>query len=171
MNKITIGNYDYPLDAKVCFVMVGLPCSGKTTFIKNILGEDLYNKHVVSTDHIIERQAKKQNKTYSEIFHRNIKSATKQMYAKLDSLIKKQNLIIWDQTNLGKGKRKKILNKLSGYEVHAIYFPVDPHELNKRLKKRNKTGKVIPNSLIKSMKRNLEIPTKEEGFDEVWFNE
>lgn len=143
------------------YMMIGVPGSGKTTWIKN----NKHNAVVLSTDDYIERVAEKQGKTYSEVFKDAIGPATDQMEKDLIQAIRNERDIIWDQTNLTAKARKGKLSRMpKNYRKVAVYFSV-PQDLRDRLASR--PGKVIPEPVIISMINQLQPPTKEEGFDEV----
>jgi predicted kinase len=74
--------------------------------------------------------------------------------------------IIWDQTNLTAGTRKKKLRRLPAeYHRGVIYFEVSLEEALKRNEHRK--GKFIPKDILKRMWHQFEIPTVEEGFEYV----
>jgi predicted kinase len=143
------------------YMLVGVPGSGKTTWIKN-------NKHdavVLSTDNYIERAAEKHGKTYSEVFQDTIGYATEQMEKDLLQAVRNERDIIWDQTNLTAKARKSKLSRVpKSYKKVGVYFSV-PQDLRDRLASR--PGKTIPEPVILSMINQLQPPTKEEGFDEI----
>lgn len=143
------------------YMLVGVPGSGKTTWIKN-------NKHdavVLSTDNYIERAAEKQGKTYSEVFQDTIGHATDQMEKDLLQAVRNERDIIWDQTNLTAKARKSKLGRIpKSYKKVGVFFSV-PQDLRDRLASR--PGKTIPEPVIISMINQLQPPTKEEGFDEI----
>jgi predicted kinase len=149
---------------KELIMMVGMPCSGKSTFIEKFSNK--FNDYIViSTDNIIEGRAEKQGKTYNEIFKDEIKSATKEMNERLAQAIQNGDNIIWDQTNLTVKSRK---SKLSGipkdYQKVAMYVETDL----KTIKDRNvRPGKIIPESVLDNMWGSIEVPSITEGFHAV----
>lgn len=142
-------------------MLIGVPGSGKTTWIKN-------NKHdavVLSTDDKIEAEAARVGKTYSEVFQDTIKHAISAMDTDMIKAVRNRQDIIWDQTNLTAKSRKVKLSQIpKDYHKVAVYFPV-PKDLRDRLASR--PGKTIPEPIILSMINQLQPPTKEEGFDEI----
>jgi len=158
-----INNNDGP---PIAYILVGLPGSGKSTWIKNNVDSSF---SIISTDNIIEKIAKQQNKTYSEVFNDNIKYATQQMNHDLDLAIKQGKNIVWDQTNLSAKKRASILNRIpKNYKKICVLFDVPLPVLYDRLYKRgNETGKYIPNKVIGDMLKTYQEPDLSEGFDDI----
>lgn len=143
------------------YMLIGVPGSGKTTWIKNNKKDAV----VLSTDDYIERAAEKHSKTYSEVFKDVIGFATDQMEKDLVQAVRNKQDIIWDQTNLTAKTRKAKLNKIPrDYNKVAVFFGV-PSDLRDRLASR--PGKTIPEPVIISMINQLQPPTQEEGFDEI----
>jgi predicted kinase len=149
-------------------VLVGLPGSGKSTFVKKYAD---INTFVYSTDDYLECVAKEQNSTYDKIFNDHIMKAIETMDNNLIEAIKSNKDIIWDQTNVAEKKRKIILSQIPKDYVKicvAILPPADDkewNELNARLASRK--GKNIPKEVIKLMFNRFQLPTTKEGFDFV----
>lgn len=151
------------------YIMVGPPASGKSTWIRELVknGGDYV---VISSDDEVEAYAKSKGLTYSDVFDEYIKTATSKMKAKFAAAVKDATSnIIWDQTNLTVKKRKSILQQLPrNYRKIAVVFSVDDEELQMRLEERaREEGKFIPQHVVNSMKMSFEMPTKNEGFDEI----
>lgn len=152
--------------------LVGLPGIGKSHIIKSIMQDNPGKDYVVvSSDNIIDAIAKEQGKTYSDVFDSAYKQAGAQMNSEASNAIKNRRNIIWDQTNLGVGKRKSILSRLpKDYYTKAIVITADSKIHDERLKKRAETeGKFIPPHVINNMRQSYVEPTKAEGFDEIIF--
>ena len=148
-------------------MLVGIPCSGKSTYAEKLKTIPYWSNAVVlSTDAYIEKVAQEHNTTYREIFEDCIDEATRQLeLAFIEAKDKGRNLI-WDQTNLSRKARKKKLSKLpSLYARGVIYFDVTLEEALRR--NENREGKYIPKSVLKRMYHQLEVPTLEEGWDYV----
>ena len=150
------------------YVMVGVPGSGKSTWIKS----QLWTKDVpvVSTDYFVEQYAALEGKTYSDVFEEYMPHAVKLMTAQVIELRNQGKDIIWDQTSTTVATRAKKIRMLPGYHKVAIVFKTpEPEELDRRLKSR--IGKNIPAEVSEMMARQLreEPPTLEEGFDEIWY--
>lgn len=149
---------------KELIMLVGMPCSGKSTFIEKFSNK--FNDFIViSTDNIIEDRAEKQGKTYNEIFKDEIKSATKEMNERLAQAIQNGDNIIWDQTNLTVKSRKSKLSSIpKDYQKVAMYVETDL----KTIKDRNvRPGKIIPESVLDNMWGSIEVPSITEGFHAV----
>ena len=59
---------------------------------------------------------------------------------------------------------------LPDYYAIAVVIRTPPrNELDSRLQNRYDTGKIIPKDVIDNMIANWEEPTKEEGFEEIWY--
>lgn len=150
-----------------CVMLCGIPTSGKSTYVDKLLAMDYWkNSVVLSTDYFIEFYAKKQDKTYNEVFDEYIKEATQMMDNLLKFAVDNGKDIIWDQTNLTAGTRKKKLRRLPAqYHRGVIYFEVSLEEALER--NNHREGKFIPESILKRMWHQFEIPTKSEGFEYV----
>lgn len=153
--------------------MCGIPASGKSTIVNKMLDMNS-DAFVYSTDNYVDEMAKQQGVTYSDLWADMIGTATKQMDEWLCVTIQDGRDVIWDQTNVGVGKRKKIINRMkqAGYrvEAHAVRLPEPGHidawkDIAFRLK--NRPGKEIPDHVVTNMVDNYVLPTTEEGFDEV----
>lgn len=147
------------------FMLVGIPGSGKSTWIKNqSLTDDAI---ILSTNNYIEDKALSEGKTYSQAFEDHIFDAVSQMEDDLKYAMQHGKDIIWDQTNLTAKSRRIKLQKVPGsYEKIAVVFDV-PSDIKERLAKRESTGKIIPKEVINNMVESYEQPTRFDGFDKV----
>jgi predicted kinase len=156
-----------------CYIMVGLPASGKSTCVIEMCAMDP-DAYVYSTDDIVEDIAKQLGKTYDEVWEKHVGAAKLRADIWLAEAMKNKQDVIWDQTNLGAGKRKGIINRMrkAGYGVECLCFlqpetEEDIAEWNKRLQSR--PGKNIPDFIIKNMVRTFVVPTVDEGLDSVLY--
>jgi predicted kinase len=146
--------------------MVGVPGSGKSTWIAN-QNFDWTKTMVVSTDAIIDQRAAAQGKTYSDVFQSEIKSATAEMNKNLRDAIANEMDIIWDQTNASiKSRAGKMAQIPNDYRKVAVFFPT-PNEKELRRRLHSRPGKNIPMHVVHSMISQIQPPTTAEGFDEV----
>lgn len=148
-----------------CYQLVGVPGAGKTTWIKNQpWAKDCV---VVSTDDHVENYAKKSGKTYSEVFKDYMPIAVQLMLQDVRKAEKEGKDIIWDQTSTTIKSRKRKFNFLPDYEHIAVMFRTpDPEELERRLVSR--PGKYIPRQVIVQMIVGFQMPSRDEGFTEIW---
>lgn len=152
-----------------CYMMVGVPGSGKSTLI-NELKENNPNLKTVSSDEYIERVAKEQGKTYDEVFKEAVDPAMKWMNEQIQTFIRNKEDFVWDQTNLVQSSRMKKMRNLNsnGYEVNAVVIELSPEEHSRRLEKRaNDGGKKISQAVIDDMRASYERPTYAEGFKKI----
>ena len=152
-----------------CYQLVGVPGSGKSTWIKNQVWT--LGLTIVSTDAFVEDYARAQGKTYSEVFTEYMPTAVELMAKQVVFAREHEHTVIWDQTSTTVASRAKKFRMLPDYEHIAIVFKTpDRIILDKRLKDRAKqTGKVIPKSVVTMMMHCWEEPSLEEGFKEIWF--
>ena len=148
-----------------CYQLVGVPGSGKSTWIKNQVWA--LGLTVVSTDMWVEIYAKEQGKTYSEVFNDYMPTAVDLMAKQVVKARELGHTIIWDQTSTTVKSRTRKFNMLPNYEHIAVVFETPSRlELNKRLASR--PGKEIPDVVIEGMRASFEMPALEEGFTEIW---
>ena len=149
-----------------CYQLIGVPASGKTTWISN---QDWVSDCViVSTDEFVEDYAKECGSTYSEVFADYMPTAVKLMAEKVVRAREAGKDIIWDQTSTTLQSRARKFNMLPNYEHIAVVFKTPEHkELYRRLSSR--PGKDIPDHIIASMIASWEDPTGDEGFREIWY--
>lgn len=148
------------------YVLVGVPGSGKSTWVAN--QEWAKDCAYISTDHHVERQAEIEGKTYSEVFKDFMPFAVKMMAADVVKAREAGKDILWDQTSTTLASRERKFVMLPGYYKIAVVFRTpDRSELDVRLAGR--PGKHIPKKVVDDMIANWDEPTKDEGFDEVWY--
>jgi len=148
------------------YVLIGVPGSGKSTWVAN--QDWAKDCAYISTDHHVERQAKIEGKTYSEVFTDFMPTAVKMM---ADDVVKAREAgkdILWDQTSTTLASRQRKFVMLPDYYKIAVVFRTpDRDELDVRLSGR--PGKHIPKKVVDDMIANWDEPTKDEGFDEIWY--
>jgi heterogeneous nuclear ribonucleoprotein U-like protein 1 len=155
---------------KTCYLMVGLPGSGKTTASEKLI-KDITELTIASSDNFTEQYAKEHNQTYQEAYFAFGNEAEKMMKQQIQQLIKDERNFIWDQTNVYASSRKKKISMLTQkkYQVVAIVVELSSEELSKRLEKREKeTGKKVPKKIIQTMLDNYTRPNYEEGFSDIY---
>lgn len=148
------------------YFLVGVPASGKSTWVTQ---QDLVKDFVyVSSSLYVEDEAFKAGTTYSEIFSSSIKGAIVKMLEDVEWAVTLQRDIIWDQTSTTSASRVKKFKFTPDYKKVAVVFKTpDAEEHSARLASRK--DKQIPKDVIEKMISEFEIPTLEEGFDEILF--
>jgi len=145
--------------------MIGVPGSGKSTWIRNQIWA--LGLTVVSTDTFVEDYARAQGQTYNQVFRDYMPRAVDLMAAQVVFAREHGHSVIWDQTSTTVASRRKKFHMLPDYEHVAVVFGTpEPAELARRLAGR--PGKTIPDHVMLSMLQNLKEPTLEEGFQEIW---
>ena len=146
-------------------MLIGIPGSGKTTWASN---QSWATRCVhLSSDKFIESYAESQGKTYNEVFTEYVKTATQLLTKQAITANVAGTNAIWDQTNMSIKSRKDKLKLFPCYKKIAVVFATpDDDELARRLATR--PGKHISDNVITSMINNFQMPTIEEGFDEIW---
>jgi len=148
-----------------CYQLVGVPASGKSTWIKDQIWA--LGLTVVSTDAFVEDYARSQGKTYSEVFKDYMPTAVNLMAEQVVRARELGHDIIWDQTSTTIASRARKFNMLPDYEHIAVVFRTpEKAELERRLAGR--PGKVIPQYVIEQMIDGWEEPMLDEGFSQIW---
>jgi predicted kinase len=150
-------------------MLIGVPGSGKSTWITNQGYWDHKTVMILSTDNFIQSVANGEKKTYSEVFTKAIKPAEDHLKYCLKVAIDSGMTIAWDQTNLSAPTRCKKMQQIpSFYRKIACVFPIpDTETHNAWLNSPERKGKVIPQHIMDSMIATFQYPTKPEGFDEI----
>ena len=149
-----------------CYQLIGVPGSGKSTWIKNKIWT--LGLTIISTDPFVEDYAKAQNKTYTEVFKDYMPTAVNLMAQAVVESREAEHDVIWDQTSTTIKSRERKFRMLPNYYHIAVDFRT--HEidvLTERLA--NRPGKEIPWEVIQGMIDTLEEPTDKEGFKEIWY--
>lgn len=142
-------------------VTVGLPASGKTSWVKGFI-EDNKDKtiDIISSDKIREEIFKdigdqNHNNEVFDIMKRRTKESLSQGH-----------VAVYEATNISSKRRRALLKELKRYYDKAICLFKYKNLLNCLVDNENRK-KRVPSDIINRMYRNFEIPHKNEGFDEI----
>lgn len=160
--------------------MVGIPCSGKSTYAK----EHFPNHVLISNDHVTQQHAEDMGITYLEAFNRldYERDVLPVLMDTLKDAVRNKEDIVIDDTNTKVRSRARYLElfkddfrsnmyhsiiKLDGrkYYKRAIVLHIDYNTYKARSEQR--TEKTIPESAIVRMLLEYEKPTFSEGFDNI----
>jgi predicted kinase len=147
-----------------CYQLVGVPGSGKSTWIDK--QDWALSCAKVSTDKWVEIYAKEVGRTYSEVFTDFMPKAIGLMAEEVVVAREMGRDIIWDQTSTTVKSRARKFHMLPDYEHIAVVFRTPEHKEHMR-RLMNRPGKEIPDHVIASMIASWEEPTVEEGFTEI----
>lgn len=144
------------------FIMVGVPGSGKSTFLKKYF-KDKENVKIVSRDAIRFSLVKPDEPYFSrenEVQLRFWKEINK-------GLAEGKNVFV-DQTSLTIGARKKLLKNIYGYDKCIAL--IMPTSLQTSIEQnRQRVGRAcVPEEVIQQMWNNYEDPSRLEGFDAIF---
>ena len=146
--------------------MVGIPGSGKTTWIQN--HKDFFSNStgIISRDEI-RFSLLKENEEY---FSKEKEVWKEYVSQSINSLKNNENTIL-DATHLNEASRSKILIALKNYlknvEINAIVLDT-PLSQSMAQNKLRKGRSYVPLSVIRRMNYQMTIPTLEEGFDNIY---
>jgi predicted kinase len=172
------------IDKKKFFVLVGVPASGKSTWIKNTFQE--FEPYVINVDDIVHDVARRLNLQYDSIKSSDDPATEmanqligKEVKNKISQAVSSGKDIVVDMLNLTPKKRKFAMSAIRGreneYHKIAIVFEFEgaEKEIIKNAEKRAQlyksqgSSKTISANDIKNMMSSFKRPTKEEGFDEI----
>lgn len=144
-------------------LLSGIPTCGKSTFSKN----EKYKDYVkISSDDYIETILRNSSKSYLNILEENIFHAEDLMRKNFLKAIRNKKNIIVDRLNISREERSEYLSAVpSSYKKIGVSFQVS---LDTALKRNLQRGrKVIPERIIRNCFEYFELPTYDEGFDEI----
>ncbi|PAV30320.1 hypothetical protein CIL05_07570 [Virgibacillus profundi] len=139
-------------------VMVGLPASFKSTYAKQLAKE--HNATILSSDDIREELLNDVNNqdNNSKVFE--------VMNKRAKQLLQKGNNVILDATNINRKRRKHLINHELKMADEKIVYYMNTHVddcVESDLNRDRSVGKEV----IMKMYKSMQIPVKNEGWDEV----
>ena len=138
-------------------MLVGLPGSGKSTYIKKYFNQNL---RVHSSDAIREELSgdvnnQNINKQVFDLLHKRVKEDLKNGIS-----------CVYDATNISWKRRKAFLESLNGINCWKVcHFIATPYEVC--LDRNRQRERVVPDDVIKRMYLNFDIPWYNEGWDGI----
>lgn len=147
-------------------LLIGHPLVGKSTWIR----ENHANTKVISRDDLVLQVSGTDdyNMAFNSVDQDEIDKLLKSKL--LEAGMTTEDVII-DMTHISSRRRMKNLRKFPNHNKIAVVFPhLDENEIIRRNQHRLLTEKKsIPLSVVKNMIETFQIPTKEEGFDQIIF--
>ena len=140
----------------VFLMVVGLPGSGKSTYIEKYYS----NYHVHSSDAIREELS-------GDVNNQDI---NKQVFSTLHKRVKNDLVagynVVYDATNISWKRRKAFLQELKNINCHKeCVLMATPFELC--VQRNNERDRVVPYVVIERMYKNFDIPWYNEGWDSI----
>ena len=142
-----------------CFLLVGLPASGKSTFSKRLAVSK--NALIISTDSIRKMLYKDESK------QGDWKEIERVLHDSIFKSINKGQSVIVDATHTIKEHRKILIDLSNQINWICYYLKTDKQTCIKRNLERSRT---VPKHVIESMANQLKLtpPKREEGFKELY---
>ena len=143
------------------YLMCGAPGCGKSYYIKTHLKE---GEKVISRDEIRFGMLKDGDEYFSkekEVYNEFLRRIRAEIAAGSDFYV--------DQTSLNTGARAKLLNRLDKKPTKLIAIYIDRPIERILFQNSQRTGRaLVPEDAVINMFNSIEIPTKKEGFDDIW---
>lgn len=136
--------------------MIGIPGSGKSEMAKQIAKKE--KAIILSTDELRQtlffnvNKQKRTNLLYMEL------------YKRANRLLTEGKSVLIDATNIERERRMKALNKFVNVHKECYYMDV-PYEVC--VDRNNKRKRVVEDRILVKMRKNLDFPLKNEGWDVI----
>jgi len=170
-------------DKKTFIMPVGLPGSGKSTWIRAFIEKTRQadNWVIIGTDTIVNDWAIRDgillengNVDYNTAFDSyNVKDIQREVRSRLTQAVIEGKSIIFDQTNMAPKARGRQMRLLSDdYQKEAVVFVVPENVLKERRNNPDRlTGqnKTVPEFILRNMANSYVTPNKAEGFNKITY--
>jgi predicted kinase len=150
------------MKAGECILMCGLPCSGKSTYIK----ENLSDYTVISRDDLITENDDNYNRAYRD-FHENpiLKKSLEKRFGNMIMNARKDEKIVVDMTMLSLKSRRAMMSRIGPRNYKAIVLFEDIETIMTRNESRE--NKYIGSDVLSDMMKAFVLPVHQEGFSEI----
>lgn len=154
-------------------VLVGPPCSGKSTWLRENVSPG--SAVVISRDELVIIAGRKRNMDYNEawkFFQRNRKLAQEEVDGVLTKNVQAARLagkdVVIDMTNMVKKIRRRWKHEFAKYDRRIVVFVVGVSDLKQRCDSRfEATGKFLPEAAVLRMCMNFSLPLKSEDYSDI----
>lgn len=149
-------------------LLSGVPASGKSTYA-HFRQKAEPDTVVISSDARIEEIAARDGITYQEAYVAHAGAVREAIRAEAREAFGAGRDVLWDQTNLTREVRAELLALVpEHYRRVAVAFEAPDALLADRLAERaERTGKTIPENVLKAQKDAYLRPDRDEGFCEI----
>ena len=144
------------------YLMMGVPGSGKTTFLKNRVTKE--TSIIISRDTIRFSLLKEGEEYFS-----HEKEVVKIFWEKINNALAEGKDVFVDQTSLTPRSRKYLLEHINGYTYANLIWINEPlTTCLERNELRRDTKAYVPRDTIKRMFDQLIEPSLDEGFNKIY---
>eukprot|EP00062_Callorhinchus_milii_P026417 gi/632988493/ref/XP_007883143.1/ PREDICTED: heterogeneous nuclear ribonucleoprotein U-like protein 2 [Callorhinchus milii] len=156
-------------------MMVGMPGSGKTTWVKKHVAENPEKRYsVLGTNNILDKMRVKGlegQPTLTEPKHVLIQQATQCMSKMIQvAACKKRNYIL-DQSNVYSSAQRRKLVPFKGFSRKAVVVCPTEEDWKARMQMKLEEGEDVPDFAVLEMKANYNLPEPGDLLDEVMYVE
>ncbi|KAL1517197.1 hypothetical protein ABEB36_000993 [Hypothenemus hampei] len=156
-------------------LMIGLPGSGKTYWVKNHLAEEQKKYTVIGNSPLFDRMTVEGQPMKSR-FRGSWKILVDRIQKCLNQLtdqasLRRRNYII-DQTNVFPNAQRRKLRSFDGFKRKAVVVVCEDDEHARRqMDQRNDYGKTVPENTMYDLKAQMELPQKCDWLEELVFTD
>ena len=157
------------------YVLVGPPGVGKSHWVR----QNVQDPYVISYDNIVDAVRSPLGLKYDDVAGARGKAFSKEIKSRFKDLVagaadSGQDIVV-DMTNMGVKARKRALDSIKGREIDfekiAVFFDFRGMEdlVQQSVDRRSQEldDKHLSPGIIRGMIGGLELPTREEGFDDI----